>query len=103
MGSALSSRKIGSDGDQLSDMTLRIRDQEESELADEGQRRARELISGHREQLDALAESLLAHEVLERPEIDRVMGEAAIGDRGLVTGLGVAAATESEEPGAPSK
>jgi hypothetical protein len=45
----------------------------------------------------------LAHEVLERPEIDRVMGEAASGDRGPVTGLGVAAATEPEEPGAPSK
>jgi cell division protease FtsH len=103
MGSALSSRKIGADGDQLSDMTLRIRDQEESELADEGQRRARELVRGHREQLDALAESLLAHEVLERDEIDRVMGEATIGDRAPATGLGVAAATEPEEPGAPSK
>jgi len=103
MGSALSSRKIGSDGDQLSDMTLRIRDQEESELADESQRRARKLVSSHREQLDALAESLLAHEVLERSEIDRVMGEAAIGDRGPVTGLGVAAATEPDGPPAPSK
>src|ERR1700704_5669397 len=43
MGSALSSRKIGIDGAQLSDMTRRIRDQEENELADEAQRRARQV------------------------------------------------------------
>src|SRR6266480_6695877 len=37
MGSVLSSRKLGIDGDQLSDKTRRIRDQEENELADESQ------------------------------------------------------------------
>ncbi len=103
MGSALSSRKIGIDGDQLSDMTLRIRDQEENELADEAQRRARQLLMGSREKLDALAESLLANEVLERDEIDRVMGEDAITDRGPLSGLRVAAATQPDEPGDESK
>jgi cell division protease FtsH len=103
MGSALSSRKIGIDGAQLSDMTRRIRDQEENELADEAQRRARQLLMGHREQLDELAKSLLTDEVLERAEIDRVMGEDASSDRGALTGLRVAAASESDEPRQKSK
>jgi cell division protease FtsH len=103
MGSALSSRKIGVEGDQLSDMTRRIRDQEQNELADEGERRARQLLMGHREQLDALADSLLANEVLERTEIDRVMGDDAVTDRGPITGLRVAAATEPDEPRQKSK
>ena len=103
MGSALSSRKIGIDGAELSDMTRRIRDQEENELADEAARRARELLTGHRAQLDALAESLLANEVLEREEIDRVMGKDTIRDRGLVAGLRVAAAAPAQEPRDASK
>jgi ATP-dependent Zn protease len=103
MGSSLSSRKIGVEGDQLSDMTRRIRDHEENELADEGHRRARDLLMGHRKQLDALAESLLANEVLERPEIDRVMGDDAVTDRGPLPGLRVAAATQHQEPGENSK
>jgi cell division protease FtsH len=103
MGSSMSSRKIGVDGDQLSDMTRRIRDHEENELADEGLRRARELLVSHREQLDALAESLLTNEVLERAEIDRVMGDDAVTERGPVPGLRVAAATEHQEPAEKSK
>jgi cell division protease FtsH len=99
----LSSRKIGIAGDHLSDMTRRIRDQEENELADDAQRRARQLLMGSREKLDALAESLLANEVLERAEIDRVMGEDAITNRGPMSGLGVAAATQPDEPGDKSK
>jgi cell division protease FtsH len=103
MGSALSSRKIGIDGSELSDMTRRIRDQEENELADEAQRRARQLLMGHREQLDELADTLLTNEVLERPEIERVMGDEASSDRGPLTGLRVAAATEPKEPPEQSK
>jgi cell division protease FtsH len=103
MGSALSSRKIGIDGSELSDMTRRIRDQEENELADEAQRRARELLMGHREQLDELADTLLTNEVLERPEIERVMGDEVSSDRGPLTGLRVAAATEPKEPREKSK
>src|SRR5438105_3882703 len=92
MGSALSARKIGIEGDELSDMTRRIRDQEENELADEAQRMARDLLMRHRDKLDELAESLLANEVLERAEIDRIMGATSV-QRGQSTGLRVAAAT----------
>src|SRR3989440_2635581 len=99
MGSALSSRKLGIEGDQLSDKTRRIRDQEENELADEPQRRARQLLMGHREKLDHLAEPLPANEVLERTEIERVMGDASVHSRRPVTGLRVAAATEPDRPG----
>ena len=67
--------------------------------ADEAQRRARELISGHREQLDALAESLLANEVLERDEIDRHDGR---GQRSAIarasTGAAASAAATEPEP-----
>src|SRR3989440_734553 len=99
MGSALSSRKIGLDGSELSGMTRRIRDQEANELAGEAPRRARQLLMGHREKLDQLAESLLANEVLERTEIERVMGDASVHSRRPVTGLRVAAATEPDRPG----
>jgi cell division protease FtsH len=103
MGSALSSRKIGIDGDELSDMTRRIRDQEENELADEAQRRARQMLMGHRDKLEELAHSLLTNEVLEREEIERVMGEDSVHHRESVTGLRVAAATEPDQPAGRSK
>ena len=103
MGSALSARKIGIEGDELSDMTRRIRDQEENDLADEAQRLARELLMRHREKLDELAESLLANEVLERAEIDRVMGDTAVTERGSIPGLRVAAASPPDQSRDPSK
>src|SRR2546421_444679 len=102
MGSALSARKIGIEGDELSDMTRRIRDQEENELADEAQRMARDLLMRHRDKLDELAESLLANEVLERAEIDRIMGATSV-QRGQSTGLRVAAATARDEQRDASK
>src|SRR5437763_7874400 len=102
MGSALSARKIGIEGDELSDMTRRIRDQEENELADEAQRMARDLLVRHRDKLDQLAESLLANEVLERAEIDRIMGATSV-QRGNSTGLRVAAATARDEQRDASK
>jgi cell division protease FtsH len=97
MGTQLTTvRPAAEGGDALSDMTLRIRDQEQSELADEAQRSARELIGRHRDKLEALAESLLANEVLERAEIDRIMAGAAAPDRQPAAPLGVAASTATE-------
>ena len=97
MGSELTSVSTGGEGaDVLSDMTRRIRDQEQSELADEAQRAARDLVMGHRDKLDALAESLLVNEVLEREEIDRIMAGTAAADRAPAGGLHVAASTATE-------
>jgi cell division protease FtsH len=57
----------------LSDLTRRIRDEEQRELAFEAHRTAWELITGHRELLDRIAAELLERETLERAHIDRIM------------------------------
>ncbi|HEU0316604.1 MAG TPA: cell division protein FtsH, partial [Solirubrobacteraceae bacterium] len=65
---------IGSDATAtVSDLTLRIRDEEREQLVHESRAAARDLIETHREKLDELAAELLSHEVLERPTIDRIM------------------------------
>ena len=61
----------------MSDLTLRIRDEEREQLVHESRRAARELIEAHRDKLDELAAELLANEVLERPTIDRIMAGVA--------------------------
>ena len=71
-----------------SDVTRRIRDEEQRELAYEAQAMAERLITEHRTQLDALAEALLAHEVLEREQIDEIMaGVERRTDRPAMTGI----------------
>ena len=59
------------DGDvQLSETTLRIRDEERQDLVEEARRAAQRMIVAHRALLDALAHELLEREVLER-DVDR--------------------------------
>ncbi len=55
--------------------TLRLRDEEQHDLADGAYRRALGLLDGHRRWLDALADALLESEVLERADIDRVLAD----------------------------
>jgi cell division protease FtsH len=82
------------DGDvRLSETTLRIRDEERQDLIDEARRAALRMISTHRRQLDALAEELLEHEVLDRDAIDRVMAGVPRLERAPGVGLRVVAAT----------
>jgi cell division protease FtsH len=69
------SSSLRSSGDGASESSRRIRDTEVRELADEGFRAAIALIDSHREQLDALATTLLSNEVLERDDIELVMGD----------------------------
>jgi cell division protease FtsH len=77
----------------LSDLTRRIRDEEQRELAFEAHRGAWELITEHRELLDRIAGELLEHEILERAQIDRIMdGVPRIERRKPVPDLRVAAA-----------
>jgi len=64
-------------------------------LADEAFRAAIVIVEAHRKQLDDLAETLLANEVLERGDVDRIMRgvpNAAPQRRGGGE-LGIAAAT----------
>jgi cell division protease FtsH len=69
--------------------TLRLRDEEQHDLADGAYRRALALLSDQRAHLDALAAALLEQEVLERADIDRVLaglpraGAAAAGQLGI--------------------
>ena len=84
------------DGDvQLSETTLRIRDEERQDLVEEARRAAQRMSIAHRAELDALAHELLEHEVLERDSIERIMAgiPTARPDRRPGAHLGLAAAT----------
>jgi len=84
----------------LSDLTRRIRDEEQRELAFEAHRGAWDLISTHREVLDRIATELLENETLERGQIDRIMeGVPRLERRKPVPDLRVAA-SERREPAA---
>jgi len=61
------------DGEVLSETTLRIRDEERKDLVEEAGRAAQKIIVDHRHELDAFANELLEHEVLERDSIERIM------------------------------
>jgi cell division protease FtsH len=91
MGTASSSLRAAGDG--AAEATRRVRDAEVRELADEAFRAALALIDSHREQLDALAETLLSNEVLEREDINRIMGDIPPAAPRRIGELSVAAAT----------
>jgi cell division protease FtsH len=87
------------DGDvRLSEITLRIRDEERQDLIEEARRAAQKLIVAHREQLDALAHELLEREVLEREAIERVMRGVPRMERAPGVGLRVVAAAQPHAP-----
>jgi cell division protease FtsH len=77
MGTTVSALQLAAEGGAVSDRTRALRDAEQQHLADDAMRRALRLISDHRVQLDALAEALLAHEVLEREDIEAIMAGVA--------------------------
>jgi cell division protease FtsH len=78
-----------------SDQTMRVRDEEEQELVFEAHRMAHELIEGRFEKLEEFAQALLAHEVLERPEIDEIMaGVPKMDRRPAPPQIGIAAAAK---------
>jgi cell division protease FtsH len=71
MGTGAGSMRAVSDA--ASEATRRRLDAEVAELADSAFRAATALLEGHRDQLDALAATLLGNEVLERSDIDAIM------------------------------
>ena len=91
MGTGSSSLRAIDDG--AAEATRRVRDAEVQELADEAYRAAQAIVDRHRVQLDELAATLLANEVLERPDIDRIMGQVPRAAPPRVGELSVAAAT----------
>jgi cell division protease FtsH len=87
------------DGDvRLSESTLRIRDEERRDLVEEARRAAQRMIVAHRSQLNALAEELLEHEVLDREAIERIMHGVPRLERAPGVGLRVVAAAEPLAP-----
>jgi cell division protease FtsH len=82
-------------GVQLSETTLRIRDEERQDLIEEARRAAQRLIVAHRGQLDALAHELLEREVLERESIDGIMAGVPRMERRPGVGLRVVAAASA--------
>jgi cell division protease FtsH len=94
MGTGFQSLRTGEDDvtNLSSEHTRRLRDEERQDLADQAHRRAQQLITTHRKHLDALAETLLTNEVLEREVIDKIMKGVPAVDQGA-HGLRLAAAT----------
>jgi cell division protease FtsH len=93
MGTGITSLRVSPE--RASEATRKLRDREVHELADEAFRAAGRMLDSHRSQLDELATTLLSNEVLERDDIDRIMGgvpPAVPGRRGEGE-LGMAAAT----------
>jgi cell division protease FtsH len=87
------SSSLRSVGDGASESSRRVHDIEVRELADEAFRAALTLIDSHRKQLDALASTLLANEVLERADIEQIIGDTPPAAPRRVGELSVAAAT----------
>ncbi len=77
MGSQMIVGGNGSGTATLSEETLSKRDREQQALIDEAQWAARCLILDNRDLLDALAESLLANEVLDRQDVEAILTDRA--------------------------
>jgi cell division protease FtsH len=99
MGSQTNAPRAVVESEAVSDLTRRIRDEEQQELAFEGHRHAHELIIAHRDTLERFAQELLENEVLERPQIDKIMADVAgIDRRPDRPALRVAAASKQPPP-----
>jgi len=75
MGTELASKQLPADDYSMSDHTRRMIDEEQQYLTDLAHRRAMKIVSENRELLEALAQTLLENEVLEREDITRLVAE----------------------------
>jgi len=96
MGTAITSMRM-EDGD-VSEHLRRVRDSEQRSLSDDAFRHALLLVTRHRAQLDALATALLEREVLERPDIDRIMAGVEREQPRAAAHIGIAAAKGEAPP-----
>ena len=84
----------------MSDATRRMIDDEQQYIADQAHRRAGRLVEDNRDLLEAFARTLLEKEVLERADIDRLLGArpgaAVVTNGGRPT---VAASDALDQPG----
>jgi cell division protease FtsH len=93
MGSELQSKRLPADDYSMSDHTRRLVDEEQQFITDQAHRRALQLVSENRTLLEAFAFTLLQNEVLEREDIERLVGKYrdAGNDAGSIEALRVAA------------
>ena len=82
MGTELMSKQIPTDDYAMSDHTRRQVDEEQQYLTDLAHRRALRMVSENRPLLDTLAHTLLENEVLEREDIERIVGDYRDGGGG---------------------
>jgi cell division protease FtsH len=80
MGTALNSKQLPADDYSMSDYTRREVDEEQQYLTDLAHRRALKLVGDNRPLLETLAHTLLENEVLERDDIERIVGGYLGGD-----------------------
>ena len=79
-----------------SELSRRIHDEEQRELAFEAESTARAILARHRDKLDELATTLLEHEVLDRSDLDRILAGVPRVQRAPGVSLRVAAADPGE-------
>ena len=82
----------GAAGSEVSEQARRIQDREQQEFADEAMRAAARIVAANRDLLEALARTLLTNEVLERTDIDRIVGARAAQRPAGSSGVRMAAA-----------
>jgi cell division protease FtsH len=82
MGTELMSKQVPTSDYAMSDFTRRQVDEEQQYLTDLAHRRAMKMVGDNRPLLDALAQTLLENEVLEREDIERLVSEYRDGGGG---------------------
>jgi cell division protease FtsH len=98
MSSSATGQRAWIDFQVASEAARRVRDEEQRELAFEAERAAREILVAHRGKLEELAEARRENEVLEREDLDRILGDVPRIDRRPGVALRLAAADPGDDP-----
>ena len=84
-----------------SEETARIIDEEVSAVIERAYERAKEILSSHRDKLEALADSLLQNEVIFREDVERILGARPFGTDKQLAAPAAEAAGEAAPDVAP--
>ena len=84
-----------------SEETARIIDEEVSAVIERAYDRAKEILSSHRDKLEALADSLLQNEVIFREDVERILGARPFGTDKQLAASAAEAAVEAAPDVAP--
>jgi cell division protease FtsH len=101
MGASGSGQRAWVDIETASEASRRMRDEEQRELVFEAEGISRDILTRYRPQLDELAHQLLEHEVLDRADLDRILGDVPRLDRRRPSAGLRLAATDPTPPPAP--